>query len=67
MTLQKIMYAVTCTSKFLAFFEISFIIFLNLQRYDEFYATLDWVELIGTEGIASVLVRSFFPKVILII
>ncbi|VDK67133.1 unnamed protein product [Litomosoides sigmodontis] len=32
------------------------------HRYDEFYATLDWVEMIGTEGIAAVLVRNFFPK-----
>lgn len=32
------------------------------HHYDEFYAALDWIELIGAEGIASVLVRSFFPK-----
>uniref|UniRef100_A0A2K6VEC1 G-patch domain-containing protein n=1 Tax=Onchocerca volvulus TaxID=6282 RepID=A0A2K6VEC1_ONCVO len=32
------------------------------HRYDEFYAVLDWIELIGAEGIAAVLVRSFFPK-----
>ncbi|MCP9262121.1 hypothetical protein DINM_005413 [Dirofilaria immitis] len=32
------------------------------HRYDEFYAALDWVELIGVEGIAAMLVRSFFPK-----
>ncbi|KAK6103807.1 GC-rich sequence DNA-binding factor-like family protein [Brugia pahangi] len=32
------------------------------HRYDEFYAALDWTELIGAEGIAAVLVRSFFPK-----
>lgn len=44
-----------------------FIIFHDLQRYDEFYAVLDWVELIGAEGIAAVLVRSFFPKVILMV
>ncbi|VDK30165.1 unnamed protein product [Gongylonema pulchrum] len=36
------------------------------HRYDEFYATLDWIELIGAEGVAGILSRSFFPKVLLL-
>uniref|UniRef100_A0A0M3IPT4 GCFC domain-containing protein n=1 Tax=Ascaris lumbricoides TaxID=6252 RepID=A0A0M3IPT4_ASCLU len=33
------------------------------KRYDEFYATLAWVEMLGNEGVAAIFVRSFFPKV----
>uniref|UniRef100_A0A915CKK8 G-patch domain-containing protein n=4 Tax=Parascaris univalens TaxID=6257 RepID=A0A915CKK8_PARUN len=32
------------------------------KRYDEFYATLAWVEMLGSEGVAAIFVRSFFPK-----
>ncbi|KHN87809.1 Septin and tuftelin-interacting protein 1 -like protein [Toxocara canis] len=32
------------------------------KRYDEFYATLAWVEMLGSENIAAIFVRSFFPK-----
>ncbi|VDD90514.1 unnamed protein product [Enterobius vermicularis] len=32
------------------------------SRYEEFYATLMWIELLGLETVASILVKSFFPK-----
>uniref|UniRef100_A0A0N5AM51 G-patch domain-containing protein n=1 Tax=Syphacia muris TaxID=451379 RepID=A0A0N5AM51_9BILA len=31
-------------------------------RYEEFYATLMWIELLGLETVAAILVKSFFPK-----
>ncbi|VDK46318.1 unnamed protein product [Anisakis simplex] len=32
------------------------------KRYDEFYATLSWVEMLGADNIAGIFVRSFFPR-----